>query len=78
MSTATPHSDNAIVSCSAKGCRTDATFGLLWNNPKLHTPQRRKVWMACEEHADSLREFLSRRGFLKGTVPVSEITQEMG
>jgi hypothetical protein len=59
--------------CSAKGCRADAAYGLLWNNPKLHTPERRKTWLACEEHADPLSDFLSVRGFLKDAVPVSEL-----
>ena len=64
------------VLCSAKGCRVDAAYGLLWNNPKLHEPGRRKVWLACEEHADPLSDFLSKRGFLKGRVPASELTDE--
>ena len=36
--------------CSAKGCRAAATWVLAWNNPKLHTPDRRKTWTACDEH----------------------------
>lgn len=64
--------------CSAKGCRDDAAYGLLWNNPKLHTPDRRKTWLACEEHQVSLSHFLSIRGFLKDTVPVSQLTDEIG
>jgi len=63
--------------CSAKGCRADAAYGLLWNNPKVHTPERRKTWLACEEHAASLSDFLSIRGFLKDAVPVSEITGDL-
>ena len=51
--------------CSAKGCRALATCAHLWNNPKLHTPERRKVWLACEEHRASLADFLSARGFLR-------------
>jgi hypothetical protein len=51
--------------CSAKGCRAPATWQLRWNNPKLHTPDRRKIWLACEDHRTSLGDFLSRRGFLK-------------
>ncbi len=42
---------------------------LQWNNPKLHTPDRRKIWLACEEHRESLELFLGARGFLKDTVP---------
>ena len=51
--------------CSAKGCQQPAVHELRWNNPKLHTPDRRKVWLACEEHRQSLSDFLAARGFLK-------------
>lgn len=55
--------------CSAKGCQQPATWQHLWNNPKIHTPERRKVWLACDDHRTSLADFLSARGFLKDTVP---------
>lgn len=55
--------------CSAKGCRAAATWELHWNNPKLHTPDRRKVWLACEEHKESLSTFLGARQFLQEVVP---------
>jgi hypothetical protein len=55
--------------CSAKGCRADAVWRLLWNNPRIHTPDRRKVWLACDEHRESLETFLGARGFLKETNP---------
>jgi len=55
--------------CSAKGCQQPATWQLQWNNPKLHTPERRKIWLACEEHRTSLGDFLAARGFLRDTVP---------
>lgn len=71
-------SADQTVICSAKGCRAHAAYGLLWNNPKLHAPERRKTWLACEEHADPLSDFLSKKGFLKDAVPVSELTDEMG
>ncbi|HEY3535556.1 MAG TPA: hypothetical protein VGK60_08325 [Pedococcus sp.] len=64
--------------CSAKGCRRPAAWAHLWNNPKLHTPERRKVWLACEEHRTSLGEFLSLRGFLKDTVPASQVPPTAG
>ena len=54
--------------CSAKGCQAPATWELLWNNPKLHTPERRKVWLACDEHRESLSAFLDARQFLKDVV----------
>ncbi|SED67148.1 hypothetical protein SAMN05428939_5851 [Streptomyces sp. TLI_105] len=58
--------------CSAKGCRADAVWVLAWNNPKLHAPERRKTWLACEEHREHLSQFLGVRGFLKDVVPLSE------
>jgi hypothetical protein len=53
--------------CSARGCRQVAQWALLWNNPKLHPPERRKTWTACEDHRESLSDFLSARGFLRET-----------
>ena len=51
--------------CSAKGCTAPARWALLWNNPKLHTPDRRKTWLACDEHREHLSDFLGARGFLR-------------
>lgn len=55
--------DEAV--CSAKGCRAAATYVLVWNNPKLHTPDREKTWAACEAHRGPLSEHLDVRGFLR-------------
>ena len=63
-------SDGAI--CSAKGCTATAVYDLLWNNPKLHTPDRRKSWLACENHRATLGEFLQVRGFLREVVPAEQ------
>jgi hypothetical protein len=55
--------------CSAKGCQAPAQWQLLWNNPKIHTPDRRKIWLACDDHRQSLSDFLGARGFLRDTQP---------
>ncbi len=55
----------AEVICSAKGCRNPARHALVWNNPSLHTADREKTWVACEEHRESLSDFLARRSFLR-------------
>jgi hypothetical protein len=59
-----------VLICSSKGCRREAAFQLLWNNPKLHEPERRKIWLACDEHRESLASFLRARGFLREVVPL--------
>lgn len=64
------------VICSAKGCRASAVWVLAWNNPKLHTPERRKTWLACDEHREHLSQFLSVRGFLKDVVTLEEWEQQ--
>jgi len=64
--------DPATVICSAKGCRAAAVWVLAWNNPKLHTPDRRKTWLACEEHREHLSQFLGVRSFLRDVVRLEE------
>lgn len=58
--------------CSAKGCRADALWQLRWNNPKLHTPEYRKTWLACADHRTTLGAFLDARGFLREVTPFAE------
>lgn len=62
--------------CSAKGCRTLATHAVLWNNPKVHTPDREKAWHACGEHVSTLGEFLDVRGFLLRVELLPEAPEE--
>lgn len=61
--------DEAVV-CSAKGCRTAARHVLVWNNPKLHTPDREKTWAACDAHRQTLADHLDVRGFLRRVDPL--------
>jgi hypothetical protein len=62
--------DASATICSARGCQAPAAWELQWNNPKLHTPGRRKVWLACPEHKQSLSDFLAARRFLREVEPV--------
>jgi hypothetical protein len=55
--------------CSARGCRAPAVWALRWNNPRLHEPERRKTWLACADHRQSLADFLRARGFLRDVAP---------
>ncbi|MEJ6489236.1 hypothetical protein PQI23_05830 [Leucobacter sp. USCH14] len=49
--------------CSRAGCREEATWAILWRNPKIHGPDRRKTWLACDEHREMLYGFLEARSF---------------
>lgn len=56
--------------CSRKACRAAALWQVKWNNPKIHTPQRRKIWLACDEHRPWLEHFLQQRLFWRSTEPL--------
>jgi len=56
--------------CSARDCRSAAVWVLAWNNPKVHQPDRRKQWLACDQHREQLAEFLRARGFLRDITAV--------
>lgn len=58
--------------CSRKACRAVAEWQLLWNNPKIHTPERRKIWLACGEHRAWLEDYLQTRGLWKESLPLRE------
>jgi hypothetical protein len=58
--------------CSARGCTAPATTDVRWNNAKIHTPDRRKHWLACPDHTDSLSAYLGARGMLREVVPLTD------
>src|SRR5512135_224798 len=55
--------------CSARGCHAPATWAIVWNNPKIHTADREKVWAACDQHKQSLTDYLTVRSFLTRVEP---------
>lgn len=71
-----PAAPSAI--CSRKACRHDASWQLLWNNPRIHTPERRKTWLACGEHREWLEDYLKLRGLWKETLPLGTAPAEGG
>lgn len=49
--------------CSRAGCTETATWNVNWRNPRIHSEDRVKVWLACDEHVDYLRDYLATRDF---------------
>ncbi|SJN24195.1 hypothetical protein FM104_04405 [Microbacterium esteraromaticum] len=49
--------------CSRADCRTAATHHIVWRNPRIHGDDRRKIWLACDEHVGFLSEYLKARDF---------------
>lgn len=60
------------VQCSAKGCRADAAWVLVWRNPRIHGGDREKKWAGCDVHRETLGSFLDARGFLLRIEPLPE------
>lgn len=53
----------AATQCSSAGCSADAAWRVNWRNPRIHTPDRVKVWLACDAHRVTLGDYLATRGF---------------
>jgi len=49
--------------CSRAGCQAPAVWAVNWRNPRIHSIERVKVWLACDEHVGYLREYLATRDF---------------
>jgi hypothetical protein len=60
------------VQCSSAGCPTAATWQVNWRNPRIHSADRVKVWLACDPHRDTLSDYLSTRGFPVVVTPFGE------
>jgi hypothetical protein len=58
--------------CSSAGCTADATWRVNWRNPRIHTPDRVKVWLACDAHRTTLNDYLATRGFPVVVTPLDQ------
>lgn len=59
--------------CSRAGCHADAAWQVIWRNPRIHTADRRKIWAACDEHVEYLREYLATRNFPVDVAPLERV-----
>ena len=64
--------------CSRAGCRSDAAWNVNWRNPRIHTVDRVKVWLACDEHSEYLRDYLDTRGFPVEVTPLGVSVDRVG
>ena len=49
--------------CSRAGCTSAAEWNVNWRNPRIHSVDRVKIWLACAEHVVYLRDYLETRDF---------------
>jgi len=67
-----PHSE---PTCSRAGCRSVARWRIDWRNPRIHSADRVKSWVACDEHRDYLRDYLAARDFPVAVHPLAADTE---
>ncbi|MES2092643.1 MAG: hypothetical protein V4531_02370 [Actinomycetota bacterium] len=67
----------AEPTCSRAGCRRPAEWNVHWRNPRIHGLERVKVWLACEDHREYLRDYLETRDFPVVVTPVSELLDRL-
>ena len=58
--------------CSRAGCTEAAAWNVNWRNPRIHTEDRVKIWLACDEHVEYLRDYLATRDFPVIVTPIAE------
>ena len=67
------HASEERANCSRAGCREPALWRIEWRNPKIHSPDRRKIWVACDAHRDFLRDYLAAREFPVAVAPLTPL-----
>lgn len=61
----------SAAQCSRAGCLADAQWQVVWRNPRIHTEDRRKIWVACDDHVAYLRDFVAARDFPVAVGPLA-------
>jgi hypothetical protein len=58
--------------CSRAGCPEGACWRIEWRNPRIHTADRVKIWLACDGHREFLRDYLASREFPVQVLPFDD------
>jgi hypothetical protein len=64
--------DQLDPTCSRASCTAAAAWNVNWRNPRIHSIDRVKVWLACDEHRDYLRDYLGARDFPVLVTPLGQ------
>jgi len=57
--------------CSRTSCQESPAWQIVWRNPKIHTPEREKIWLSCPDHKVFFEGYLRQRGFPVRAVALS-------
>lgn len=64
-----PGTEAPSVRCSRTSCTVPPEWKVLWRNPRIHGPERQKIWLTCDEHRDYFEAYLAQKGFPVSTAP---------
>lgn len=64
--------------CSRASCESVAIWRVNWRNPRIHSIDRVKVWLACSEHREFLRDYLETRDFPVVVTGIGESIEQVG
>ena len=67
----------ASVQCSRANCSSAAVWNVNWRNPRIHSEDRVKIWLACDEHRAFLHDYLASRGFPVVVTPLDETVDRL-
>jgi hypothetical protein len=65
-----PGEATETIECSRASCREKPFWQVIWRNPKIHAADRKKIWLACDEHRVYFESYLSQKGFPVGSIPL--------
>jgi len=72
-----PDHDGAGPTCSRAGCSLPAAWNINWRNPRIHGPERVKIWLACDDHREYLHDYLDARDFPVVVTPLETPLQRL-
>ncbi|MBC7724487.1 MAG: hypothetical protein H7146_07035 [Burkholderiaceae bacterium] len=78
MGTSGTAGDERGPTCSRAQCGGAAAWNINWRNPRIHGIDRVKVWLACDEHRDFLRDYLDTRGFPVVVTELGTVVSSVG
>jgi hypothetical protein len=63
--------------CSRSGCHAAAVWNVNWRNPTIHSADRVKVWLSCDEHRDFFDGYFESRGFPVVVTPLGVTVEKV-
>jgi hypothetical protein len=67
--------ESTDIRCSRTGCSLPAAWNVNWRNPRIHSRDRVKVWLSCDEHREFFEQYFLQRDFPVVISPIGETVE---